>query len=238
MTNYDISIVSDTVCPWCYIGFRLLQAGISQHLAKYPDDTFVFSWHPFQLNPHAPKGRSIEKTNSSVNVLKEQPVEAVNERLRSAGKDAGINFKFNRRTGNTLDSHRIIEFACQKDAQSQSSTDRTPAPPQSLQTRLVEELFADYFERQQDIFDHDVLAKAAGRAGLDEDEVKALLTSYALSDQVEKEAKAARGEGVNGVPHFTINDMFDVEGAQEPNAFLMLFERLKKRGMKGVGAIL
>ena len=90
----------------------------------------------------------------------------------------------------------------------------------------------DYFEREMDIADHRVLIRAAGRVGLDETEVERFLGSDALVEQVHKQANAARADGVHGVPHFTINDVFTIEGAQEPAAFLMLFERWKKRRSK------
>ena len=210
---------------------------MARQVTKHPGDTFTITWHPFELNPHAPK-RSTRMSTNAMSALKEQPVEAVHERLRSAGKDAGINFRVNRRTGNTLDSHRIMELARQKEVESKSTAVGIANGLDGVQTRLVEELFADYFEREKDITDHDVLVKAARRAGLDEEEANTFLASDAVAEKVQKEAEAARREGVNGVPQFTINDVFEVQGAQEPNAFLMLFEKLKNRERKVAGTML
>ena len=221
MTHFSISIVSDTVCPWCYIGLRHLQAAIAQHLAMYSGDSFAVSWRPFQLNPNSPRGQSVEKADSYERKFGTEQANLVFERLRSAGKGAGIKFSFGGRTGNTLDSHRLLEFARQKEAN-----------VEDLQTRLAEELFADYFERERDITDHVVLTKAAGRVGLLEHEVETFLATDQLAAQVEKDAIAARDDGVHGVPLFNINDQFEVEGAQEPRAFLMLFERFKKKESK------
>lgn len=235
--KYHVWIISDTVCPWCYVGYRNLQAAISEYLSAYPTDTFSISWHPFQLNPDAPKGQSVDKRASYNKNLGSMQAQVVFKRLESAGKRAGINFSFGGRTGNTLDSHRLIELAAQKDntnEASQTITDTTPS--KSLQTRLVEELFADYFESEQDITSHDVLSKAAARAGLNKREIDAFLASDKLAVEVERQAQVNRSESVTGVPHFTINDEFTVEGAQEPAAFLMLFKRLKTLANRQSGA--
>lgn len=225
MTQFEISIVSDTVCPWCYIGYRRLKAAIAQHLTQHRTDSFSISWHPFQLDPHSPRGQSIEKTTSYESKFGAQQAEMIFERLRSAAKGTGIEFSFAGRTGNTLDSHRLIEFAQRRDI----STDERSGHSITLQTRLVEEIFVDYFERERDITSHSVLIAAARRVGLDEDEIAAFLRSDSLAKEVEEMAKENRERGVNGVPNFTINGVFTVEGAQEPAAFQMLFNRLKKR---------
>jgi predicted DsbA family dithiol-disulfide isomerase len=228
MTNYNISIVSDTVCPWCYIGYRRLQRAISLHLKQCPDDRFTLTWRPFQLNPHAPRGVSTEKAAASTDKFGIQ--RAMRERLVSAGQEAGISFKFGGRTGNTLDSHRLLEFAKRSDEETKAHSAGDAAVGwRSLQTRLAEELFADYFEREQDITNHKILAKAAGRAGMDEAEALSFLAGDELAEDVAQEAQATREEGVSGVPRFILNNDFEIEGAQEPNAFLMLFQRLKRK---------
>lgn len=221
MTAFNITIISDNVCPWCYIGYRKLQSAISQHLAEHPSDTFAIQWQPFQLNPHAPRGTSVDKRTSYEQRLGVEQTQLVFERLRSAAKGTGIKFSFKGRTGSTLDSHRLIEYVGQKD--SEAADGRS-----FLKIQLVEELFADYFERGRDITSQDVLARAASRAGLDEHEIKAFLASDALVKEVEQKARENRAE-VNSVPFFSINGVFTVEGAQEPAAFLMLFKRLKVR---------
>lgn len=225
MTKFNITIISDTVCPWCYIGYRRLRVAMSQHLENFPTDAFSITWHPFQLNPRFPKGTSMDKSANYEEKFGSEQRQMVFDRLKSAAKDVGIEFKFGGRIGNTLDSHRLIEFAQDKDQSENSRHDQLS----DSRTRLVEQLFGDYFEREQDITDHGVLTQAAVRAGLDEDEVKAFLRSDKLAREVEEKANESRDQGINGVPHFDINGVFTVEGAQEPAAFLMLFNRLKKR---------
>ncbi|KAK5168611.1 uncharacterized protein LTR77_005920 [Saxophila tyrrhenica] len=208
MTHFEISIVSDTVCPWCYIGLRNLQAAIAQRTAKSPTDTFSLTWDPFQLNPQAPRGQTVDKRASYEKKLGVDGARTVFERLTSAGETAGIQFSFDGRTGNTLDSHRLLELARKISDVSEATSGQATHSQADLQTRLAEELFADYFERERDITDHEVLKKAALRAGLDERgiDILAFLASDDLVDLVQREASAQREEGINGVPHFTIND--------------------------------
>lgn len=219
MTTFDIAIVSDTVCPWCYIGLRNLQKAIQQRQGQHPQDSFKLTWHPFQLNPQAPKDRTVDKRQIYKTKLGVEGARNVLDRLRSAGATAAITFNFDGRIGNTLDSHRLIEYAGSKSSK--------------LQTTLVEELFADYFERAQDITSHDVLAKAAIRASVFDNQhgVKRFLESEELSEEVQRQANTARDEGVNGVPQYTLKSgstEYVVDGAQEPMAFLHLFNRLAK----------
>lgn len=230
MTNFNITIISDTVCPWCYIGLRRLQAAISSHLSKYPGDNFSLEWKPFQLNPSAPKGQSVDHTANYEKNYGTDGARQVMERLRSGSQGTGIEFSFKGRIGNTLDSHRLLEFAKLKQTQDKREGVCQPSGMRNLQTRVAEELFSAFFENGKDITSHDVLVEAAGRAGMYEKEARAFLESDRLVKEVAAEAEESRNvEGVNGVPHFTINDLFDVGGAQESRAYSMLFERVKKR---------
>ncbi|KAF2108320.1 thioredoxin-like protein [Lophiotrema nucula] len=221
MTNFDIKIVSDTVCPWCYVGKKRLEKGIAAYKAAHPDstDTFSTTWFPFYLNPDAPK--SIDKTAYYKSKFGEARTEAIFQRLGALGKDEGINFKFGGRTGNTRDSHRLVQLG------------KTKGP--AVQTRVIEELFSDYFENERDITTKEVLAEAGVRAGLGKDEVKAWLDGEGGGKLVDKEVQDAYEQNIHGVPNFTINDKFEVGGAQEPAAFVQLFERLKRQeGASGV----
>ena len=230
MTNYDITIISDTVCPWCFIGLRRLQAAISSHLSKYPGDSFSLQWKPFQLNPTAPKGQTVDKMAKYEKSFGSEGAQQVIQCLQSDAQGTGIQFSFKGRIGNTLDSHRLLEFARLKQEQDQRQGICQPSGIRNLQTKVAEELFSAFFENEKDITRIDVLVEAAGRAGMYEKEARAFLESDRLAKQVAAEADESRNvEGVNGVPHFSINGMFDVGGAQESRAFTMLFERVKKR---------
>jgi predicted DsbA family dithiol-disulfide isomerase len=98
-----------------------------------------------------------------------------------------------------------------------------------MQTRVIEELFADYFENEKDITSQEMLLDAATKAGLDAMEAKDWLDSGKGGPEVDKEVQEAYAQNIHGVPNFTINDQFEIGGAQEPAAFVQLFERLKRQ---------
>ena len=135
------------------------------------------------------------------------------ERLSQIGRDAGISFKFGGKTGNTRDSHRLIQLGKSK----------SPA----VQTRVVEELFSAYFENEGDITSHEVLRNAAVKAGLDEKEVVEWLESDKGGQAVDEEVEQAQLNQISGVPNFTIQGRYEVGGAQDPGVFLRLFEKIK-----------
>ena len=135
------------------------------------------------------------------------------DRLAQVGKEAGINFKFGGKTGNTRDSHRLIQLGKSK----------SPA----MQTRVVEEFFAAYFENEGDITSHEVLRKAAVKAGLDEKEVNQWLKSDKGGDAVDKEVEEAQRSQISGVPNFTLQGKYEIGGAQDAGVFLRLFDKIK-----------
>jgi predicted DsbA family dithiol-disulfide isomerase len=135
------------------------------------------------------------------------------ERLSQVGKDTGINFKFGGKTGNTRDSHRLIQLGKSK----------SPA----VQTRVVEELFAAYFENEGDITSHEVLRNAAVMAGLDEKEANEWLESDKGGKAVDEEVEQAQLNQISGVPNFTLQGKYEVGGAQDSGVFLRLFEKIK-----------
>jgi len=104
---------------------------------------------------------------------------------------------------------------------------KTKSP--EMQTKVIEQLFAAYFENEKDITSHDVLIDAAANAGLDRAEAKEWLDTGRGGLEVDKEVQDAYAQNIHGVPNFTINDRFEVGGAQEPAAFVQLFERLKRQ---------
>lgn len=141
--------------------------------------------------------------------------------LAEIGRGYNINFKFGGKTGNTRDSHRLIQLG------------KTKSP--QIQTRVVEELFAAYFENEQDITSREVLTKAGIAAGLEEAEVKTWLESDAGGPEVDKEVHSAQRQQISGVPNFTVNGKYDVGGAQDPSVFVKLFDRIKALEAKNGG---
>ena len=135
-------------------------------------------------------------------------------RLTAVGKEVGINFSFGGKTGNTRDSHRLIQLGKTKG--------------NDVQTRVVEELFTAYFEREQDITSHAVLREAGVRAGLPEEEVKSWLETDKGGPEVDKEVMEAQIRGVSGVPSFVLQDKYEIGGAQDPESFVSVFEKVKE----------
>jgi predicted DsbA family dithiol-disulfide isomerase len=200
---------------WCYVGKKRLEKGIELYKQKHPEsnDTFSTTWFPFYLNPDA--GKSVDKREMYESKFGKERTHMIWQRLIALGKDEGINFVFGGKTGNTRDSHRLVQLG------------KTKSP--EVQTRVIEELFAAYFENEKDITSQDVLIEAGVKAGLEEKEVREWLESGKGGPEVDNEVQDAYAQGVSGVPNFTINDQFEVGGAQEPAAFVQLFERLKRQ---------
>ncbi|KAK4497933.1 hypothetical protein PRZ48_010589 [Zasmidium cellare] len=211
MTNYQIDVVSDTVCPWCYVGKNRLDLAISQHKATNPNDTFTTSWHPFYLNPDAPK--SVDKQAYYEKKFGSERTKVMQGHLARLGKQVGIDFAFGGKTGNTRDSHRLIQLGKTKG--------------EEVQTKVVESLFNAYFEENEDITSREVLIARGVKAGLDEQETRDWMESGKGGDEVDKEVAKAQMQFISGVPNFTVNGQYEIQGAEEPSAFLQVFGEIK-----------
>ncbi|KAB2572080.1 putative dsba oxidoreductase protein [Lasiodiplodia theobromae] len=213
MTHFNIDIVSDTVCPWCYVGKKRLERAIAQHKETHPSDTFSTTWHPFYLDPTAPVPGEDKQARYARRFGAER-IAMMQTRLAQIGTAEGIAFKFGGRIGNTRDSHRLIQLG------------KTKSP--ALQTRVVEELFAAYFENERDITDKNVLKEAGVRAGLEAEEVERWLEEGKGGKEVDEEVMGAQRRFISGVPHYTVNKKWEVGGAEDAAAFLEVFEEVKR----------
>ncbi|KAI1370541.1 DSBA oxidoreductase [Hypoxylon crocopeplum] len=216
MTNISVKIVSDTVCPWCYIGKKRLDKAIDLYRKVYPggkDDTFSVTWAPFYLDPTSPKV-GVPLTERMTQRFGAERLAALQQRLTLLGGEEGIAFSFRGRVGNTRDSHRLIQLGKTKGA--------------DVENRVVLELFKDYFEGEGDITSHDMLLAAAEKAGLDKAEVKNWLDTDKGGKEVDEEVQEAYAKDIHGVPHFTIQGKYEVDGAQDAQAFLEAFARVKE----------
>ncbi|KAH7029230.1 DSBA-like thioredoxin domain-containing protein, partial [Microdochium trichocladiopsis] len=208
MTNFKINIVSDTVCPWCYVGKKRLDQAIELYRKVYPtgkDDTFTISWSAFQLDPTSPK-KGVPLNERMAQKFGAAAVPRLHERLSTIGRDVGIDFSFDSRVGNTRDSHRVIQLGKTKGLE--------------VENRVVLELFKTYFENNGDITSWEDLVAAAERAGLEQAEVREWLESGKGGEEVDAEVGKAQARDIHGVPHFTIQDQFEVGGAQDAEGFL------------------
>lgn len=196
----------------CYVGKNKLDRAIAAHKSKHPSDSFSVKWHPFYLNPDASKV-GVDKGQMMDAKFGPERAAMIFQRLQAVGKNVGINFSPGGKTGNTRDSHRVIEMAGHKSEQ--------------VQTKVVENLFAAYFENEKDITSHEVLKAAATKAGIEAEEVDGWLKSNDGGDRVDQEVIEAQMQGISGVPNFTFQGKYELGGAQDPEAFLQVFEKVK-----------
>jgi predicted DsbA family dithiol-disulfide isomerase len=204
--NFAVDVISDVICPWCYIGKRRLEKAI----AALDDQHDVrVRWHPFQLNPAMPKeGISRREYRTKKFGSWERSVE-LDAKVIAVGETEGIHFAFDKmeRTPNTVDSHRLIWLADQN----------------GCQDSVVEEVFRAYFSEGQDIGSRQTLIDVAIEAGLGRTCAEAMLDSDDGMDLITQTGELSRRHRVEGVPFFVINNEITLAGAQQPETFLEAF---------------
>ena len=203
---FQIDVISDVVCPWCYIGQRRLGEALARLPEEDPARRATLRWHPFQLNPQMPEAGVPRKNYAEDKFGSPQRVAELNARVAAVGATHGIPFAFDRiqHQPNTRDAHRLINWA-------QSQRDASD---------LVERLFRAFFVEGRNIGDHAVLAAIAGEAGLDAQAAREMLDSDEGAEAVGVMDHRAREIGVQGVPFFIFNQHIAVSGAQEPAVLL------------------
>jgi predicted DsbA family dithiol-disulfide isomerase len=201
-----IDVISDVVCPWCYIGKRRLESALGELVAREPAVRPFVSWHPFQLNPELPREGIDRRTYVEDKFGGPERAREVYERVREVGALVGIPFAFGAiaRQPNTRDAHRLISWA-----QAQGDADA-----------LVERLFRAYFLDGRFVGDREVLAAIAGEAGLDAEAARAYLASEQGEDAIVAMDRRVRELGVGGVPFLIFDGRVAVSGAQEPAILL------------------
>jgi predicted DsbA family dithiol-disulfide isomerase len=204
-----IDIISDAICPWCWIGKRQLERALA--LLEPEGLRFDTRWHPFQLNPDMPpSGRDRAAYRAQKFGSAERSAE-LDRRVADAGAAVGLDFRFDRvaRTPNTVPAHRLIRMAGKT----------------GHQDAVVEHLFAAYFTEGQDIGDATVLREAAEAAGLDGAAVTEALAGEAHRAEVLAEDQAARRAGLNGVPSFLLDRHLLFSGAVPAEDMAEAFRR-------------
>jgi predicted DsbA family dithiol-disulfide isomerase len=207
-----LDIISDPICPWCYIGKTQLDVA----LAIDPDHPFVIQWHPFQLNPDMPRGGMDRREYLETKFGgKDGAVRAYTPVVEKAGMlGLKINFEGMKRTPNTLDAHRLIHWA----------------GIESKQTAAVDALFHAYFVEARDIGAHEVLGDIADGIGMDAAAVLKLLAGEADTDDIRARDAQAREMGVNSVPTFIVAGQHAVPGAQPPELWAKVIDEIRTRG--------
>ena len=206
MTTLNIDIVSDVVCPWCFIGKHRLEAALAQLNVERPEVATHVRWLPYFLNPDTPVEGEPYRPFLEKKFGGPEKLAQLQAQLGAAGRTAGIDFAFERIAlrANTLRAHRLIHHV-------QKTGDANA---------LVERLFAAHFMNGENIGDVAVLASIAGECGQDVSAVLAYLGSE--EDAVAVRAQAERGQrmGITGVPFFISNGSHGIGGAQPPEVLL------------------
>lgn len=206
----ELQIVSDAICPWCYVAKQHLKVALAQLASEGLH--FTVHWMPFELNPDMPKAGLDRKEYRSRKFGSWEKSQSLDAGVTAAGKAAGVEFRHDlmQRTPNTFDSHRLVWLAGQE----------------GVQDAVVEALFRAYFSEGKDVGDVGVLADIAAGAGMDRECVKAFLAGTEGAEEVLLEIDLGRRAGTQGVPTFVVNGQPLFSGAQPAAVMAAAFREI------------
>lgn len=208
--SIKVDVFSDVACPWCYVGKRKLEQGITEFEAANPGSKVEVEYHSYQLNPDMPVDYEGGQADYLAQI-KGFPLEQValmNQRLGGIAKDVGLNYDFDAmQMTNTHLAHQLLQFAKTKGKQQQ----------------MKERIMSAHFVEGLHVGKVDQLVKLATDVGLDAHEVKTVLENGSFKDAVEIDIAQAREFGIQGVPFFVIQNKYGMEGAQNPDRFVFAF---------------
>lgn len=207
-----IEVWSDFVCPFCYIGKRRLESALNQF--EYKDEVELI-FRSFELDPNFKNkfDENIHEIIARKYGISIEQAKASNNQIVAQAKAIGLNYNFDDLIPtNTFDAHRLSHYA------------KTEGKANELAERILKAYFVDSLN----ISDHKTLAGLAGEVGLDSDEALKVLVSDKYGAEVRKDEENAARFGITGVPYFVFNDKYAVSGAQPPEAFLEVLEKVKK----------
>ena len=199
-----LDIISDPICPWCYIG----KANLDAALAQFVDHPFTIEWHPFQLNPDMPAGGMDRKTYLETKFGGKAAAAKAYAPVVAHAEKAGltINFEAMQVTPNTIDAHRLIHWAGNE----------------ARQLLVVDLLFKAYFVEGRDIGSHEVLADIADMAEMDAALITRLLASDADTADIRARDAHSRDMGISAVPTFVVANQHAVPGAQPTDLWVKI----------------
>ena len=204
----SIKVVSDLVCPWCYVGKRRLEAALE--LIQEPT-TFSVSWHPFQLNPDLPSKGMDRREYCNRKFGSWAKCEEMFERIREVGQTVGIEFRFEKQRiiPNTLNAHRVIWLAGRE----------------GVQDAVMEALFRAYFCEGVDLSNDSELIDVAVDSGLDRSVLRRMLSSDRGMGEVLFEEQEVKALGISSVPLFIMADKVAVSGAQPAETLVAAYRQ-------------
>lgn len=204
-----IDIVSDVVCPWCYIGKRRLEKAVDQLKQTYDIE---LEYHPFELNPGMPLSGRNQREYFTEKFGSEDRYEQLTAQVTQVGLAEGITFNFDKQkvSPNTRKAHSLIQFA----------------RAEGLQLPMVEAFFKAYFEDGIDLSDENNLVMLAEKTGLPKDRVQQILADDHALVQVALEEQEMYKLGISGVPFYIINNRYGISGAQLPETFVKALKEI------------
>lgn len=206
---FIIDVVSDVICPWCFLGKRRLDAA----LARLDGIDVFVRWRPFMLDPTIPP-EGLDRQDYMLAKFGPERLKTIHDPLIAAGEELGVPYNFDAitRTPNTLDAHRLIRWSHTVERQHQTA----------------ERLFMAYWNEGLDVSDRDVLARCAGEAGINAAQIRALLDSEQDVAETRAEIEHAGKIGVTGVPTFILGQSYALVGAQSPEVLADAIGRVAK----------
>ena len=206
----NIKVISDTICPWCYIGKKQLEKAIN----KIDNIEFDISYKPFQLDPTMPTD-GVDRKRYIDRKFGEDTAKEVGNKIREAGKLVGIEFNYENitKTPNTLNSHRILKWA----------------EKENKQEEALELLFYSYFTEGRDIGNNEELVKIAKKLGLNPKKIEKNLVSDIDIKEIELEEWSYRDLGIAGVPTYILEDNMIITGSQSSETFINVFNKINSR---------
>jgi predicted DsbA family dithiol-disulfide isomerase len=207
-----IDVVSDVVCPWCFIGKHRLEKALSLR----PDIPVEVHWRPYFLNDWIPREGISREQYLTTKFGSPERYKGIAQRVTAAAAEEGLVYASDKMTRqpNTLDCHRLIRWA------------EGIGKAADMKQRLMDL----YFTEGADLTNHAVLVQAATDVGLDPEDVRAALASDQDVEQIEREAQSAKEAGIEGVPCFIFGDKFAVSGAQSPEYLAEAIDRMAQAG--------
>lgn len=207
-----IDVVSDVVCPWCFIGKHRLEKA----LALRPDIPVEVHWRPYFLNDWIPREGISREQYLTTKFGSPERYKGIAQRVTAAAAEEGLVYASDKMTRqpNTLDCHRLIRWA------------EGIGKAADMKQRLMDL----YFTEGADLTNHAVLVQAATDVGLDPEDVRAALASDQDVEQIEREAQSAKEAGIEGVPCFIFGDKFALSGAQSPEYLAEAIDRMAQAG--------
>jgi predicted DsbA family dithiol-disulfide isomerase len=209
LDRFIIDVVSDVICPWCFLGKRRLDAA----LARLDGIDVFVRWRPFMLDPTIPP-EGLDRQDYMLAKFGPERLKTIHDPLIQAGEELGVPFNFDlmTRTPNTLDAHRLIRWSHTVERQHETA----------------ERLFMAYWSEGQDVSDRDVLARCAGEVGINAAQIRELLDTEQDVADTRAEIEHAGKIGVTGVPTFILGQSYALVGAQSPEVLADAIGRVAK----------